>query len=70
MGRGGAAMCLQDLPAGKDVASGEVLEGEAGEEGDVRGVHLDDGARAVCQVLLWLADAVRANEGTARVPWI
>ena len=36
-GRGvsrGAAMSLQDLPAGEDVAGGEVLEREAGEEGE------------------------------------
>src|SRR3990170_8782285 len=72
-GRGvsrGAAMCLQDLPASEDVAGGEVLEGEPGEEGDVRGVHLDDGAGAVCQVLFRLPDAVWAQEGTARVPGV
>src|SRR5207247_2022035 len=37
-GRGvsrGAAMSLQDVPTSEDVAGGEVLEAESGEEGDV-----------------------------------
>src|SRR3990172_312547 len=72
-GRGvsrGAAMCLQDLPAGEDVAGGEVLEREPGEEGDVSGVHLDDGAGVIRQVLFGLSDAVWTQEGTARMPGI
>src|SRR3990170_6058129 len=62
-GRGvsrGAAMCLQDLPAGEDVAGGEVLEREPGEEGDVSGVHLDDGAGMIRQILFRLPDTVWA----------
>src|SRR3990172_5418959 len=72
-GRGvsrGVAMCLQDLPAGEDVAGGEVLEREPGEEGDVSGVHLDDGAGVIRQILFGLSDAVWTQEGTARMPGI
>ena len=72
-GRGvsrGAAMCLQYLPASEDIAGCEVLEAKACEEHDVRCVHLDDGARSVRHILLWLSDTVRAMEGTAGHPGV
>src|SRR3990170_7618747 len=69
-GRGvsrGTAMYLQDLPAREDVAGGEVLEGEAREERNVRRIHLDDGAWVVWQVLFGLPDAMPTLK---RAPWV
>jgi hypothetical protein len=72
-GRGvsrGAAMCLHYLPASEDIAGCEVLEAKACEERDVRCVHLDDGARPVCHILLRLSDTVQAMEGMAGYPGV
>lgn len=70
-GRGvsrGAAMSPQDLPAGVDVAGGEVFEGEPGEERDMDSVDLDDGARAVHEIRFGLAHTVAPCELPPAVP--
>jgi len=66
----GTVVRLQYLPAAVDVAGGEVLEAEAGEELNVYSVDLDDVPGRRGQVLFGLADAVGAFELGGSMPGI
>ena len=64
----GAGVGFQHVPAGDDVAGGEVFEHDAGDGAHVQGVHLDQVAGLVHGIPLRLADRLGAPPAGHRGP--
>ena len=58
---GGAAVGLDDIPAGDDIARGELCEDHAGERPYIQRIDLDEIAGSRGRIVSWLTDGIGAG---------